>query len=334
MLTSPLLIVATGFGLSLLLSLGLVQFARRTGFAMDDPAQHTRRIHRAPTARIGGLALLLAYGLALWWFLPAGMWQNQQVQGLAVGTLLITLLGVIDDVRSLSGRVKLVGELLIISFVVIHFELLVPYANNPLGGILRFPPWFSAAISIIWILGTTNTLNFIDGIDGLATSVAISFAIVVGVVALLFDQAALAIILAALLGCCLGFLPVNWHRARSFLGDGGAMFLGFTIGTLSILSGAKLATTLLVLGLPILDILNTFWVRFRRGQSLFTADNEHLHYRLIRKGLSTGQTVLVIAGISFGFGLLALANNTTFKVISLAVLLVVSQLLILWSQRR
>jgi UDP-GlcNAc:undecaprenyl-phosphate GlcNAc-1-phosphate transferase len=320
--------------LSYLLTRLLILVSTRTGWMLDDPQQAQRRIHRRPTPRIGGVVLLPALVITLIFVLPADLQQNQQIQGFIVGALLISLVGITDDFRSLSGPIKLVAQVIIITFVVIRYQLLIPYVNNPLEeGIITFPSWSAALVSIAWILVTTNLINFIDGIDGLADSVTLAFTIVVGLVAVLFNQLGLAVILAALFGCGVGFLPLNWHRARAFLGDGGAMFLGFTVGVLSILSGAKLATALLVLGLPILDVVNTFVVRVSRGQSPFTADNEHLHYRLIRKGLTAGQTVLLISGISFAFGLLALVNNTPFKVISLIVLGVISQGLILWSMR-
>lgn len=342
MFDSILLVFSSGLVLVLLLSHLLIEVAKRSGLTLDDPHREGRRIHRQPTPRIGGLALLPGFLIALAIALPAEYWQNQQIQGFFVGAILIALLGIIDDIRSINNRIKLLVQIAVISFVVVEFEIFIRFVNNPLtGGILQFSPLLSALISILWLLGTTNTMNFIDGIDGLATSVTASFALVVLIVAVMFNQFELAVILGGLLGCCLGFLPANWrvfwrgqwHGARTFLGDGGAMFLGFCIGTLSILSGAKVATTLLVLGLPILDILNTFFVRVRRGQSPFTADNEHLHYRLIRRGLSTSETVFLIAGISLGFGLLALANNTTLKVISLGLLAAVSQGIILWSMR-
>jgi UDP-GlcNAc:undecaprenyl-phosphate GlcNAc-1-phosphate transferase len=334
MMPSIALAVIVGGLICYLLGRFFIQLAHRTGLALDEPGRDPRRIHRQPTPRVGGPALLIAFLCTLAIILPPEFWRNQQIQGLILGSLLIALLGIVDDVRNLSGPVKLAGQAAIISFVVLQFDLLVPYVNNPLGSdLLVFPPLASALISIVWIMVTTNTLNFIDGIDGLATSIAICFSFTVCIVALLFNQLELTLILATLLGCSLGIFPLNRFRARTFLGDSGAMFLGFCIGTLSILSGAKLATTLLVLGLPILDVLNTFVMRLRRGQSLFTADNEHLHYRLIRKGLTTNQTVLTIAGISLGFGLLALVNNTTFKVIALILLGIVSQGLILWSMQ-
>lgn len=334
-MTAPLVsAVLLGGVLSYLLTRLLILVSTRTGWMLDDPQQAQRRIHRRPTPRIGGVVLLPALVITLIFVLPADLQQNQQIQGFIVGALLISLVGITDDFRSLSGPIKLVAQVIIITFVVIRYQLLIPYVNNPLEeGIITFPSWSAALVSIAWILVTTNLINFIDGIDGLADSVTLAFTIVVGLVAVLFNQLGLAVILAALFGCGVGFLPLNWHRARAFLGDGGAMFLGFTVGVLSILSGAKLATALLVLGLPILDVVNTFVVRVSRGQSPFTADNEHLHYRLIRKGLTAGQTVLLISGISFAFGLLALVNNTPFKVISLIVLGVISQGLILWSMR-
>lgn len=325
--------VIVGAILSFILSHLFIRLAQHTGLTLDDPTSHNRRIHDKPTPRIGGMALLLALGITVGVWLPAGNWHNPQIQGLALGATLITLMGIIDDIWSLSGRTKLIGLFTITAYIILQFQLLVPYANNPFGGILDFSYWLSVAISFGWIAITTNTMNFIDGIDGLSTSVTLSFAIVVGIVAILFNQQELAIIVAALLGCYGGFLPLNRHKARAFLGDGGAMLAGFTIGALAILSGAKIATALLVMGLPILDVCNTFIMRWRRGQSLFTADNEHLHYRLIRKGLTTNQTVLVIAGISLSFGLLALVNNTPFKLVSLLLLGIVSQRLIWWSMR-
>lgn len=331
MITRLVSIVIFGAIISFIFSHIFIAIAKRTRLTLDDPTTHDRRIHEKPTPRIGGMSLLLALGVTVLVWLPAGYWANQQIQGLVVGAILIALMGIVDDVRGLSGRVKLLGLFTITAFVIWQFQLIIPNINNPLGGILDFSLGLGAAISFAWIVVTTNTMNFIDGIDGLSTSVTISFALVVGTVAVLFNQQELAIFLAALLGCYGGFLPINWHRARAFLGDGGAMLAGFIIGVLSILSGAKLATALLVMGLPILDVINTLIMRWRRGQSLFTADNEHLHYRLIRKGLTTSQTVLVIAGISLGFGLLALVNNTTFKLVSLALLGVVSQWLIWWS---
>lgn len=328
------LAVVAGGLFAFLLGHFFIFLAHRTGLTLDEPGRDVRRIHQQPTPRMGGPTLLLAFLLTLAIVLPREFWGNQQIQGLIIGGLLIALLGIVDDVRSLSGPLKLGGLAVIITYVVLQYQLLVPYVNNPFSNeLISFPPFASALISIVWIMVTTTTLNFIDGIDGLATSVVICFAVTVGIVAVLFNQLELTLILATLLGCCLGIFPLNRHRARTFLGDGGAMFLGFCIGTLSILSGAKLATTLLVLGLPILDVVNTFVIRLWRGQSIFVADNEHLHYRLIRKGLTTNQAVLTIAGISLCFGLLALVNNTTFKVIALILLGIVSQGLILWSMQ-
>ncbi len=334
MFTTIALAVVIGSLIAYLSGRLFIHLAHRTGLTLDEPGRDPRRIHRQPTPRVGGPALLLAFLITLAIILPAEFWPNQQIQGLVVGGVLIALLGIVDDMRSLSGPLKLGGQAAIITFVVVQFQLLVPYVNNPLGSdLIVFPLLTSALISIVWIMVTTNTLNFIDGIDGLASSVAICFAFTVCIVAIRFNQLELTLILATLLGCCLGIFPLNRFPARTFLGDGGAMLLGFCIGTLSILSGAKLATTLLVLGLPILDVLNTFVMRLWRRQSLFTADNEHLHYRLIRKGLTINQTVLTIAGISLCFGLLALVNNTTFKVVALILLGIVSQGLILWSMQ-
>jgi UDP-GlcNAc:undecaprenyl-phosphate GlcNAc-1-phosphate transferase len=325
--------IVTGWILCTLLSRLFIVVSQKTGIALDDPATSARRIHDKPTPRVGGPTLLLSFGITLLIMLPIHLWHNEQVRGLIIGATLMALLGTTDDVKEIGGKAKLVAQIVIVSFVVVNFQLVIPYINNPLGGIIYFPSWASVGISILWILGATNTMNFIDGIDGLATSLALVFSFVVGIVALSFAQPLLALPLSALLGCCLGFLPFNWHKARAFLGDGGSMFLGFSIGVLSILAGAKLATTMLILGLPVLDVINTFITRIRHHQSLFAADRGHLHFRLLSKGLSTGEAALLISGISLAFGSLALVRNTTFKTLGLVILCVVSESIIYWSTR-
>jgi UDP-GlcNAc:undecaprenyl-phosphate GlcNAc-1-phosphate transferase len=334
MFTQLLVAIAIGFTSCSLLNKVLIMMSRRTGIVLDNPGNDARRVHDRPTPRIGGPSLILSFGLTLLLVLPTHLWHNQQIRGFAVGAVLMALLGTIDDVKEIGGKAKLIAQIAIVSLVVVKFQLIVPYINNPLGGTINFPYGVSIGIAILWILATTNTMNFIDGIDGLATSMALVFSIVVGWISLLFDQPALALFLSTLLGCCLGFLPFNWHRARAFLGDGGSMFFGFSVGVLSILVGAKLATTILILGLPIIDVINTFVIRVSRGQSLFVADREHLHYRLISKGMSTGKAVFLISGVSLAFGLLALPSNTTVKTLGMVALFIVSELIIYWSMRK
>lgn len=332
MISQLFIAVVIGGLLCFLLSKAFIQISQTTRIMLDDSVGESRRIHKDPTPRIGGITFLFSFGLAFYLIVPNHYWNNQQIQGFMVGAVLIALLGIIDDVKSLGGKLKLIGQITITLLVVWGFGIYIPFINNPLtNGIIDFPLWISIVVSVVWILGTTNVMNFVDGIDGLATSITLSFSIVLLIVALLFQQSILAIIVALLMGCCLGFLPINSHRATAFLGDGGSMFLGYSIGVLSILSGAKLATAMLVIGLPALDVLNTFWIRIKHGQSLFIADNEHLHYRLLKKGLSVREIVFIISGISVIFGVIALTNDTVFKTLGLIVLITVSQALIYWS---
>lgn len=323
-----------GLSLSYLLSRLFITLSVKSGLMLDVPHRESRRIHENPTPRIGGIVLLFSYVLTLALVLPPAYWHNPQLQGFVVGVILTPMIGIIDDLQSIKGQVKLVWQILVIALVVVVFRVQIPFVNIPLSNnVLEFSAWQSAVISTIWILSATNVINFADGVDGLALSLAIAFLLILLVVAILFQQDILTTATAVLLACCLGFLPFNWHRAKSFLGDTGSMFLGFCIGALSLLAGAKMATVLLVLGLPFLDVANTFLIRLSRGQSLFAADREHLHYRLIAKGWSSSQTILLITGVSLLFGIVALTNSTVLKMLGLIALSVVSIAIIRWSRR-
>jgi len=277
-----------------------------------------RKLHGRSVPLGGGLSVALAMGMTA--ALAYGMRAEWAVRlvgdpgvfaGAAAGALLICLVGLIDDRCHLRGRQKLVGQVAAASLVVFG------------GTTIREISFFGAEIdlgllavpfTVLWLLGAVNSLNLIDGIDGLATTVGSILSIAVGLMALLtghFGEAAVALVLA---GALLGFLPYNWPPAKMFLGDAGSMFIGLCLGILAIRSSLKTATTaalvapMAIWAVPLFDVAMAIVRRKLTGQSIYTTDRGHLHHVLQRHGLGGVATVLVIAGLCLACGLGALAS--------------------------
>lgn len=278
--------------------------AARIG-AIDYPSE--RKVHASPVPRIGGLAVYLAF--------MAALLRNQQfsreVYGIMIGGTIIFVLGFFDDWKGLSARTRLFWQT-VAALTVTFFGLNLSFPlNMPLGQVL------STALSVIWLVGIVNAFNFMDGIDGLASSMG-------AVCALLFlgigwnsSQYPLAFVSAALAGACAGFLRMNWQPARIFLGDSGSTFIGFILGCLALYGSwatdspaVAFSTPLLVLGIPIFDIIYTTVSRIRNGsvrsvrEWLEYAGKDHFHHRLMKLGLGVPQTVgfIVLLNICLGLG--------------------------------
>lgn len=284
-----------------------------------------RDVHRDPIPRLGGVVVTGVFLLVISGFLifapehialsPETLFGlNRNVLGLIIGTLILMVIGIIDDIRGLSVGPKLVGQILAAAMLPV-FGVRVQHLTNPFGGSnFELSPLVDSLGTIFWVVLIINVVNFLDGLDGLATSVS---AIALSTLYLLalapfVAQPALALIVVVLLGSALGFLPFNWHQARIFLG-GGAETFGYLLGAAAIISGGKLATAALVLAIPILD---TLWVIIRRllvGRSPFTADREHLHHQLLSLGLSQPVVVGILMTASLVFGMIALASQTAGK---------------------
>jgi UDP-GlcNAc:undecaprenyl-phosphate GlcNAc-1-phosphate transferase len=278
--------------------------------------EYDRHIHTDNVPRMGGVGLYVAFWLIL--ILANGI--NRLTIGIIVGSTIILLAGVWDDLRELSAWKKFIWQLAAAG-VIVASGLSINTINNPFGGVIQLNSYvipvikiggtvynlapFADLFTVFWIVGMINTLNFIDGLDGLATGIStiaafVLFGLGLGVGGNFLFGSLLAIILA---GVTIGFLPFNYYPAKIFLGDSGAMFLGFMIGVISILSRAKVATTLLVLGFPILDLA---WVALRRlvqRKSPFKPDRGHLHHRLLDAGLNQRQAVLLLYFICGAFGI-------------------------------
>ncbi|MHB9023155.1 MAG: MraY family glycosyltransferase [Armatimonadota bacterium] len=270
---------------------------------LDHP--HARRVHTKPTPRWGGLAMYAAFALTVLLLYPVRLQLfgenilNAKVVGILAGGLLVTILGALDDKYNVPAKVKLLGQILAASVLVLPFfnvKLVVAVAFDA-----DLPYWVGAVLTIVWVVAITNTINLIDGLDGLAAGIsglaALTFLVIGVAMKGAFGEAMLA---AAVAGVCIGFLRYNFHPARVFMGDAGSHFLGFTIGALSILqnwkvaAGMAFAVPVLILAVPIFDTAFAIVRRLRRGQPIFSPDKGHLHHRLLNLGLDQRTVVLSI----------------------------------------
>lgn len=323
---SPLAAFAAPLLLALLLTPLVGRLARRWGF-LAVPSE-PRHIHRQPIPRLGGVALGVAFlgGLGLTVVLPVERHDPHELgrlAGLAAGGLVVLAMGVMDDRWEMGPLGQFLGTLAA-AVVALASGIRIDLINNPLGGVSLLSPSVAVLFSLFWLLGMMHTVNWLDGVDGLAAGVAVIFAAILFVHAghrMVPPQESVALLPLALAGACLGFLAYNFHPSRIFLGSSGAYFLGFAVGALAIIGGAKLATALLVLGVPILDVAWVILYRLRHGRSPFRGDRGHLHHRLLDLGLSQRQIVLVFYAFAALFGLLALLlPGRIHKLVALLVL--------------
>lgn len=307
----------TALVLSLLLTPVVKRFAFWVG-AVDKP--NHRKVHTQLMPRLGGLAIYAAFLGAMLVVLPVITEYNASaVWAVLIGSTIIVLVGALDDRYELSPKLKLIGQIAAAG-VVIAFGLKIDVGliNLPFigEGWLQDFAWLSIPITLLWIVGVTNAINLIDGLDGLAGGVSAIATMTMLILALLMGNITVALLCAMLLGSIIGFLFFNFHPARIFMGDSGALFLGFSLATLSIL-GFKQATLvsfvvpLLVLGVPLSDTFFAILRRMVNKTPISVADKSHLHHCLLRLGLSHRNTVLVIYGVSVLFGVFAIAMSQT-----------------------
>ncbi|MBI4054045.1 MAG: undecaprenyl/decaprenyl-phosphate alpha-N-acetylglucosaminyl 1-phosphate transferase [Candidatus Doudnabacteria bacterium] len=293
-----------------------------------------RKIQRSPVPSLGGLAIYLAFGFVatVSWlsFGPFGKFISPAyLVGILVGGLILMLGGYFDDRYRLPPRYSIIAPVLS-AIAILLAGVQLSYINHPLGGALFLDtvkvsgyPVFGGLFVFLWVLGMIYTTKFLDGLDGLASGVSVIAAAVLFFLSRIPavnqpDTALLAVIFA---GATLGFLPWNFHPAKIFLGEGGSTFLGFMIGTLSVIAGGKIATALLVMGVPILDVAWVILRRIANNFSPFVGDRKHLHYRLLDLGLSQRQTVLTLYFISAAFGVSGLFLQSAGKLVALFLLL-------------
>lgn len=296
--------------LAFLITYALTPLVRKLAFrvdALDQP--NPRKIHRQPMPRLGGLAIYVAFVVVV--FLSQSF--DIRLLGLLLGGTIIVITGIIDDIRGLSAWVKLIIQI-VAALVLFFVGIRVDFLTNPFNGLVMLGG-FAAPITIFWIVGITNALNLIDGLDGLATGTAAIASTTLGIIALMEGNMMIATLDFAISGASLGFLRYNFYPAKIFLGDTGSLFLGFNLAALSVLGLTKSATIIsliipiVILGIPIMDTSFATLRRYLKHKPIFQPDKEHFHHRFLQKGWSQRKTVLVIYGINGVLGTSAILLN-------------------------
>lgn len=333
------MIYTIGFIASLGLALGLTPLVKKFAFkvgAIDVP--NARKVHTRVMPRLGGLAIFLAFVITFFLvlpFLPHNLTVREVnfVKAFLVGGTMTILLGAFDDRFDLPAKLKFLVQIATACVVVFGFDIRLEFANIPFHTYASVEDWIAIPFTILWIVGVTNAINLIDGLDGLAAGVSAIAIGTIAVMAFLMGNVVVALISLMLLGGIIGFLYFNFHPAKIFMGDSGALFLGFSLALLSLLGFKQVAivsflTPLILIGVPLSDTLFAIVRRWMQKKPIFSPDKGHLHHCLRELGFSHRQTVLIIYGIAAFFGVLAViqssaamynANWVTFVVICVMV---------------
>lgn len=312
-IVTVLLALLVALIISFLMTPVVKSFAYKVG-AVDVP-KDARRMHHVPIPRLGGLAIFIGFIVSILLFTEI----TPQMRGILLGAVIIVVLGVVDDITPLPAMLKFVIQIAAALIPTLH-GVVIHVISNP--NLLSDNPYWdmgslSIPITVLWIVAITNSVNLIDGLDGLANGVSAISATTVLVIALLVSETQVAVVMAALVGACVGFMPYNMNPAKMFMGDTGATFLGYILATMSIQGLFKFyaivsfAVPFLILGLPIFDTAFAFIRRIAHGQSPMKADRSHVHHRLIDMGLNQKQAVATLYVISAILGLSAVVLTTS-----------------------
>jgi len=342
---------------SIIVTIAVKNIARKFNI-IDNPTE-PRKIHSKPTPLLGGLAIFISFwviiGVIILFtdLLPERYIASNFLLGIFIATTILMVGGIIDDKFNLKPKAQLIAPI-IASLVIIGSGIGVEFVTNPLGaGILHLDKFqwqfeisqgrvlsfvlIADVFTFIWLMGMMFTTKLLDGLDGLVSGIATIGAFIIFALSLTDktfqpDVALIAVILA---GSFVGFLFWNTYPAKIFLGEGGSIFAGFMLGMLAIVSGGKVATALLIMGIPILDVI---WVILRRifvdHRPIGKGDSKHLHFRLLTAGLSHRQSVLLLWGLAALFGVASLFLQTQGKIYLLLVLTLVMIILGIWSTER
>lgn len=323
------------FALAWVVSLALTPLARliavRAGFVVLPGEQ---RIHLHPLPQGGGVPIYIAFWTAM---ALAGPW-NPQWTGFWLASTVILLVGLIDDARELRWHVKLMGQLAAAA-ILLAFGERIEFITNPFDGSTIYIGLWGIPVTLLWVVGLTNMVNLIDGLDGLAAGVCAIATIPLCVIALAKGRPEAALMTLALAGSALGFLPFNFNPAKLIMGDAGAMFLGFALATISVEGALKgpaalaLIVPILALGLPILDTLFSVARRFASGRPVYARDRDHLHHRLLALGLNQREAVLTLYALSGMMGLGAIVAHEAGAAEGVAVFVLVAIGAILFTHR-
>lgn len=320
-----------------------IRFAKKVG-ALDIPKE-SRKIHKKPMPRLGGLAVIAGFAVSVIYLLVVmsvertiNLFGSEQYYikliGFFSGIVILGAFCFIDDLKGINPFVKLAGQLLA-AIVVTLCGIQINRVSLPFFDTIFTEQITAVVVTIIWIVGITNAINLIDGLDGLSSGVSLISCVSLLIIFALNGSPLISILLVtALSGAILGFLPYNFNPAKTFLGDTGSNFLGFTLSIISILGMAKTYTAivliapLIVFALPLLDTTLAIFRRIIKTKSLkgvFKADKEHLHHKIMKHGYSQKQAVLILYGLSATFGMFAiiLLDSGLWKALSFALMVLV-----------
>ena len=297
-----------------------IKFANKKGI-IDNPKQDERRVHKVPTPRVGGIAIVAGVLVAILVFYIVSLLfeikLDNRLLGYVLGAIVIIVMGFVDDVKNLKPLYKFLMQL-IAGMIIYVFGISIVGVKIPFiyPQIIDFGIW-AFPITLMWVLGITNAVNLIDGLDGLAAGISsiacISLLVIFAIIGAPMEA---LIITLALVGSAIGFLPYNFNPAKTFMGDTGSNFLGYTLATVSILGMAKgytiiaIVAPLIVCGVPVFDMIFAIIRRLANHQKLTAPDKGHIHHRLLKHGFSQKQSVLILYGLTSVLGIMAVTLVT------------------------
>ncbi|MFA6588074.1 MAG: MraY family glycosyltransferase [Patescibacteria group bacterium] len=350
----------SAFGLSIILTGAVRKFSLQRQI-LDTPAQAPKRkIHQTPIPLLGGWAIFLSFIIIAWIValtttqLFGGFFLPKYLIGMTIAGLVLMLGGYLDDRNHLKPKQQILFPI-ISALIIIAVGIGIPYITNPFGGVMELNKFswtifsingipyrlilFADIFAFLWLIATTYTTKILDGLDGLVSGITVIGAVIIAILSLSKEvtQPETAILASILAGSALGFLIWNWHPAKIFLGESGSTWTGFMLGTLAIIAGGKIATALLILGIPAIDILWAIGRRVVAHKSAFVSDRGHLHFRLLDVGFSHRQAVLLLYTITAVFGSVTLVTRGQQKfyaLLSLAIVMFMLTLAVVIAYRR
>jgi UDP-GlcNAc:undecaprenyl-phosphate GlcNAc-1-phosphate transferase len=339
-----LVVILTALGATLLVTPLVRTVGNRWGIVSKSGGRH---VHHGAVPRTGGVGIVAGFaaavlmrwvGESLWGWPPALTIVGEPVLGVFAGLALMFGVGLLDDIVDLTPGQKLAGQV-VAAGVTFAAGVRIDFVGNPFGGGLLLIGLLSLPVTLFWMVGFANVVNLIDGLDGLAAGITAIAAVSLLVLAEESNQALAAVLAAALVGACIGFLRYNFNPASVFMGDSGALFLGFCLACIALLGVMKsvaaitLVVPLLIIGVPVFDTLSAIVRRSRHGRPIQEADRGHIHHRLLGRGFSQRQTVLIIYvwSVALAFGGYAMRwVAPALKIVTFAVLAGLSGLMAYW----
>ena len=330
------------FIVSFMLTPWSIKLANKLG-AVDVP-KDDRRMHKNSMPKLGGIAVIIGFLISIMYLIfvmeiegNASNFETdnyyKKLIGIFLGIIVIAITGILDDIKTLKPLQKLFGQVLA-AIIVVSFGVTIDQINIPMLSNVGLDQTLAAVATVIWIVGITNAINLMDGLDGLSSGISLISCLSLLIIFALNDSPMIAVIMiSSLIGALVGFLPFNFAPAKTFIGDTGSNFLGFMLAIVSILGVAKTYTMavivlpILVLGLPILDVAFAIFRRIKKGKSIkaiFSADNGHVHHKLVQRGFTQKQAVLILYGASAILGMFAiiLFESGIWKAISFLLMVV------------